>query len=56
MVHRRKSESDDSKNHTRTSNLMHFIIFFVVWSINRNVHINVAMAKLAVLNETNSMT
>ena len=51
MVFKRISESDDSIIHTRTSNLMRFMLFFVVWSMNRSVHIYVAMAKMVVLNK-----
>ena len=51
MVDKRRRESDVSIIHTRTSNLMHFKLFFVVWSINRSVHISGATAKMIVLNE-----
>ena len=56
MVHKRRSASDDPIIHTRTSNLMHFMLFFVVWSITGSVHICVATAKMVVLIKKNKKT
>ena len=52
MVYKRRRESADSKILTRTSKLMHFrLFFFVIWLINRSVHICVAMTMMVVLNK-----
>ena len=48
MVHKRRSESDDSIIYSRTSNLMHFKLFFVVLPFDINVRICVTMAKMVV--------